>query len=114
MAETSNEQRTRVLAAAPNTASWEYDLALALGYEPESWDGMWKLTEHPFDYRHGVVTAREVISAPLTFAETMAAGDDYKRKTRLKEHPLPEGWQILSDDRIGEAEPRYRFIPPGE
>lgn len=42
MTETKAQQRTRILAAVECDPK-DYDLALALGYEPESWDGMWKL-----------------------------------------------------------------------
>lgn len=43
MTETVKQQRTRILLNSPQTSVHDYDSALALGYKPESWDGMWKL-----------------------------------------------------------------------
>lgn len=99
MAETAEDQRTRILAASPETNPTDYDLALALGYQPESHDGIWKLAaEHAFTFRHGYVIAREHIG--LTKA------------TRLRAHRLPEGWTIMEDHRLTEAEPHVVFVSP--
>lgn len=58
MSETAAEQRARILAEG-NTAATDYDMALALGYEAESWDGMWRLIQKPFTFINGYVVARE-------------------------------------------------------
>ena len=98
MGETPAEQRTRILkTCVGNAEPWEYDLAVALGYAPESWDGMWKLTEHPFSVRHGIIVARHVLGAIQA---------DYTMKTRLVAHRIPEGWGIICDSRLTEIEPR--------
>lgn len=109
MAETPTEQRTRCLAAAPDMKPWEYDLALALGYQPESWDGMWKCTEHPFSVQHGCVIAREAVETGHGRSALMPDGT---QKTRLVAHPLPEGWAIVNDRRLTDADPRHQLVPP--
>ena len=43
--ETYAERKRRILLANPTAPAASYDLAVLFGYEPESWDGMWKL--HP-------------------------------------------------------------------
>lgn len=112
MAETAEEQRARILKDwHPNNEAneaWKYDLALALGYEPESWDGMWKLTPDPFTYRNGYVIAREVI----TDADSNMIVDSDRVRTRLTAHPLPIGWQVIEDQRLTEEQPRYSFVSP--
>jgi hypothetical protein len=60
MTETAAEQRTRILRDCPEDEPWEYDLALKLGYQPESWDGMYRLPPHPFTILDGHVIVREV------------------------------------------------------
>ena len=91
MAETAEQQRTRILADS-DCSPVDYDLALALGYQPESWDGMWKLTARDtFTYRHGCVIAREAVNAEVT---------------RLVAHPLPEGWSLIEDQRVTFVSPR--------
>lgn len=100
MTETAEDQRTRILAASPETNPTDYDLALALGYQPESWDGMWKLAyENPFTYRHGYVIAR------------VHAGGWFS-PTRLRAHRLPDGWSLIEDYRMTEIEPRITFVSP--
>jgi hypothetical protein len=102
--ETSAEQRARILLDAPDAEAWEYDLALALGYQPESWDGMWKLTFHPFTIlpSHRVVV-EEVVSS-------FTATED--RVTKLVDYPLPEGWRIATESRLTEPVDRLHVIPP--
>lgn len=43
--ETYEQRKRRILLANPGSDSASYDTAVLFGYEPESWDGMWKL--HP-------------------------------------------------------------------
>lgn len=86
-----------------------YDLAVALGYEPESWDGMWKLLVHPFSFQHGCVIAREVVYSE---GHKTIALPDNTIKTRLVAHKLPEGWQVTDDRRLIDTEPRYCFVSP--
>ena len=106
MAETAEDQRTRILAASPETNPTDYDLALALGYEPESWDGIWKLArDNTFTYRCGYVIARECLG--------FVKGPDYMvLRYRLRAHRLPEGWTVMEDHRFTEAEPHVSFISP--
>lgn len=59
-AETPEQKRSRILAQG-NTYASEYDLAVALGYQPESWDGMWKLVAEPFRFEGGKVIVTEVV-----------------------------------------------------
>ena len=59
MSETAEEQRARILNGC-DTNPGDYDLALLLGYEPETWDGMWRLIAKPFTFVNGYVIAREV------------------------------------------------------
>lgn len=60
MTETAEQQRTRILKRSPDTEPWEYDLAVRLGYQPDSWAGMWRLIMHPFTFEGGHVIIREV------------------------------------------------------
>lgn len=63
------EVRTReqILADEPACDPEEYDLLVALGYEPESWDGMWKLHVRPIIFRGlGIVITREHITNRIT------------------------------------------------
>jgi hypothetical protein len=100
MTETAAEQRARILTEVPETDPVDYDLAIALGYVAESWDGMWMLpAKNPFSYRLGCVIAREHISPT-------------SRVTRAKAHRLPDGWRLVEDQRLTEAEPRIMFVPP--
>ena len=99
MAETAEDQRTRILAASPETDPTDYDLALALGYQPESWDGIWNLArDRTFTFRCGYVIAREHVT--------------FTKATRLRAHRLPEGWTVMEDGRLTEAEPRFVFVSP--
>ena len=112
MTETAEEQRTRILNDF-GVDGQEYDLAVALGYEPESFDGMWKLVaDRPFTERFGMVVAREVVYEPGT-KKAVLAGEN-RVKTRLVVHPLPEGWTMVDDRRLTEAEPRVMFVSPRE
>lgn len=104
MNETPDEKRTRLLADS-DTKAWEYDLALDLGYEPESWEGMWKLTPEPFSYRHGCVIAREVVTPPTETAD---------RVTRLVAHRLPDGWSLVEDSSFASATPCVHFVSPAD
>lgn len=101
MPESPEDQRTRILATITDVDPVDYDLAVALGYAPESWDGMWKLAaENAFTFRHGCVIARERIS-----------GTEQKPwHDRLVAHRLPEGWQVIED--MAETEPRISFVSP--
>jgi len=101
--------RTRILAEAHDTEPWEYDLAVDLGYEPESWDGMWKLPLHPFTYDGSVVLVREVITDENHKAY-IGSGDSALICTR--EFALPEGWHSVEDRRLTDPEPSYRLISP--
>jgi hypothetical protein len=96
MTETPEQRRARILSEC-DTPAWMYDLALALGYEPESWDGMWKLAATPdqFTVRGRYIIAREATGPFMS---------------RLKAHPIPEGWSIIEDHRITEATPRVHIV----
>ena len=59
MSETASQQRERVLSNGTNTSAEDYDLAVHLGYEPESWDGMWKLAPKPFIRLGRLIIVRE-------------------------------------------------------
>ena len=90
--------------------AWEYDLAIALGYGPRSWDGAWKLTRHPFTFRAGLIIACEVVYQPGT---THAIYDDLgTARTRLVVHRCPPGWNLVADSRITEVDTRYHLISP--
>lgn len=41
--ETREEQRARILAAHPEVDPFTFDSLVALGYEPESWDGFYRV-----------------------------------------------------------------------
>jgi hypothetical protein len=45
MAETYMARKRRILLGCPEADAGSYDTCVEFGYEPESWDGMWKL--HP-------------------------------------------------------------------
>ncbi|WP_308491027.1 hypothetical protein [Microbacterium terrisoli] len=45
MSETYAERRERICQPV-GTAFYDYDMAYLFGYEPESWDGMYKLRAH--------------------------------------------------------------------
>jgi hypothetical protein len=83
MTETYAEQRDRIITNTlidPDT----FDVIFALGYEPESWDGMWKLPEDPIAYRGlGIVILREVIYKPGTHDATYDP-KTYKVRTRIR------------------------------
>jgi hypothetical protein len=110
LTETPEETRTRILAASPETKSWEYDLALALGYEPESWEGMWKLKPSPFGFEDGKVTAREVVYMPGTTQPDI--DEQGEVLTQMVKHDLPAGWHVASEAPLGSAEERHTFISP--
>ena len=106
---TAEDQRTRILAEAHDTEPWEYDLAVDLGYEPESWDGMWKLPLHPFTYDGKMIVVREVIMDENHNAYTRS---DDRAATRTRLFALPDGWHAVEDQRITDPKPRYRLISP--
>lgn len=43
LTETLDDQRTRILAENPDVDPFIFDSLVALGYEPESSDGMWRV-----------------------------------------------------------------------
>ncbi|TAJ46345.1 MAG: hypothetical protein EPO52_17585 [Herbiconiux sp.] len=88
--------------------SWEYDLALALGYGPRSFDGMWKLTQRPFTYRAGLIIAREVVYEPGT-RRSILDGDHFR--TRLVAHRVPRGWRMIREVSMLHPD-RYILVPP--
>lgn len=96
MSETAAEQRERIIAES-GVPAWGYDLAVALGYEPESYDGMWKLTPDPFTFRESVVIAREFVYEPGTHVAVLE-GDSFK--TRLKAHRWPEDFSVIETTRL--------------
>lgn len=121
MSETAEQQRERILdqisVGYKESAAWGYDLAVELGYEPESWDGMWKLQgtgfgetpftavadeSLPFEYGHmtlhltpetGYIIAHEV----CTDIPTEFRMKNDKEMTRPIKHPIPQGWIICCD-----------------
>ena len=94
--------RARILATSPETEPWEYDLALALGYEPESWSGMWKLHDHPFMFDGEEILVREAIMDR----------DHATIGTWVRMFTLPEGWHAVEDRRLCDPKPNYRLISP--
>jgi hypothetical protein len=67
--ETSEQRRTRILTESPETHPTVYDLAVLFGYEPESWDGMWKIPayEYPiFQLSRNWAVVAEVVYVPGT------------------------------------------------
>lgn len=102
MSETAEQQRTRILFDYPDTYGWEYDLAVELGYQPESWDGMWKLIVHPFTFQDGAIYAEEVISEA-----------NAPRITQLVRHELPQGWDVVTDTRLNGTVAEFIFYRPG-
>jgi hypothetical protein len=59
--------RDQILRDQPDVVPEEYDLLVALGYEPESWQGMWKLHVRPIIFRgFGIVITREHITNRIT------------------------------------------------
>jgi hypothetical protein len=110
MIETAEDTRTRVLAGFPSLGEdWKYDLAMDLGYQPESWDGMWKLTPDPFRYRNGYVIVREVIQDE-EHRGTLDSSGVYL--TRLKARLLPPGWRVIDDMKLTSFEHHYVFVSP--
>lgn len=89
--ETREEQRTRILSSGTDTTYEEYDLALALGYEPESWDGMYKLPVHPFTLIGPFVIIREVRtdSNGKTLYDQMS---NPRVKIKVRLIPSPKPW----------------------
>jgi len=87
--ETAEEQRARVLADQPATNPMIYDLAVELGYVPESWDGMWKLVPQPFTYENGKVMAEEVVATINGVQQTIKVA-----------HDLPSNWNVVEDVRF--------------
>lgn len=83
MSETYEQQKTRILVAHPETSPSQYDSAVILGYEPESWDGMWKLPAgHPILWlTKNWALVREVVYIPGTHAPQRTRTG--RRKTRL-------------------------------
>ena len=100
--ETAEEQRARVLAADPRTYFVDYDLAVDLGYVPESWDGMWKLVPRPFTYENGKVMAEEVV-----------ATIDGVQKTVKVAHDLPPNWNVVEDVRLNDETTAVFYRPSG-
>jgi hypothetical protein len=84
--ETGEQQRTRILTGSPETSPDQYDAAVALGYEPESWDGMWKLpTGHPIIWltkRWALV--REIVYHPGTHRAVYTRTHRSKTRWRLR------------------------------
>lgn len=101
--ETPAEQRMRILAQARDTEAWEYDLALALGYQPESWDGMRSLPVHPFGWDGHKITVVQVVMGENH--KTQFGGDE-RFLTRTIQHRLPKGWTIDAHSSP------VRFNPP--
>jgi hypothetical protein len=101
--ETPAEQRMRILTKARDTEAWEYDLAVALGYQPESWDGLWSLPVHPFGLERGKITVTQVVMDENH--KTQLDGDE-RFLTRTIRHRLPKGWSI------DEHSSPVRFNPP--
>lgn len=97
MTETAEQRRSRILTASPETSPFQYDSAVALGYQPESWDGMYKLpTGYPILWltRTWALVA-EVIEIPGTHTAVMRRG---KVKTKRKLRKI-ERSQLLKDAR---------------
>ncbi|ROS28906.1 hypothetical protein EDF22_0638 [Rathayibacter sp. PhB127] len=108
--ETAEQQRARILAEDVQGEAWEYDLAIALGYEPESWTGMWSLVLHPFTFRDNKIIAEQVVSDDRGHALRTADGD--RVITREIEHDIPEGWRVIEDRSLASSNVRYTFVPP--
>lgn len=82
MAETAEQQRARILSDPwLECEPWEYDLAIALGYEPESWDGMWRLPVHPFTIHNGYAIVREVVAPHHGPAKIVRGRINYRVRT---------------------------------
>jgi hypothetical protein len=95
--ETDDERRARILAQNPDLKAGDYDLAIALGYEPESWKGMWKLDTTPFTYMDGHIIAHEYNElGPLPVV-----------------HEFPEGWSLRSEPTLTGAT-KYEFVSPAD
>lgn len=96
--ETAEARRARVLANADGTCEpWEYDLAVALGYEPESRDGFYRLRVAPFTVHEGYVIIREIVTKapkpdahPSVVSPAVIIGDRQSIRALLR--PLPRGW----------------------
>lgn len=85
MTESSSDRRTRILRANPQASPTQYDLAVTFGYEPESWDGMWKL---PVGYPILQLTrnwalVREVVYQPGTHRSITTKRNRAKTRLRL-------------------------------
>ena len=80
--ETPEQQRERVIRNANSCEARTYDLAIALGYAPERYDGMWKLRPRPFEFHKNHIIAYEVHNG---------AGDAVERVHAVK-HRIPKGW----------------------
>jgi hypothetical protein len=81
------KQRDRILADSDTDAA-TFDLFVALGYEPESWHGMWKLTSNPVVFRGlGFVIYREVVYKPGT-TDTYWRDGKVKTRLRIKRDPI--------------------------
>lgn len=66
------------------------DLFIRLGYEPESWTGLWQLPSNPLVFRgFGIIIFREVAYLPGTIDPMYINGQE---KTRLRIRLDPDRW----------------------
>lgn len=96
--ESPEDQRARILSTDPYLSPKDYDLAIALGYPAESWEGMWRLSEKPFSLVDGHIIAHEVV--------------DGERKPVV--HDLPQGWTVIADQKLTATEVEYVLVSPRE
>jgi len=93
MAESPVEQRARILETT-GVLPDEYDLAVKLGYQPESWDGMYRLpADRPFEAIGRSVIIRElntrVINGRMPKYEHIYRRDGQGLNFRARMVPLP-------------------------
>lgn len=66
-----------------------YDLVRRLGYRPNDWHGMWKLTPEPIVLRgFGIVVLREVVYMPRTAQAVIRRNGQVRTRLVFRRDPI--------------------------
>lgn len=85
--ETPREQRQRILQENLLLSPSQYDLAIIFGYEPESWDGMYRLADVDYpilQLTRNWALAREVVEIPGTHTAARRKSGRERRRWVLR------------------------------
>ena len=85
--ETPREQRQRILQENLLLSPMQYDLAIIFGYEPESWDGMYRLADVDspiLQLARDWALAREVVEIPGTHTAARRKSGRERRRWVLR------------------------------